>query len=209
MHQGWVSVGSPGPCYASLMGLLGRLFGRSKQHENIEESEMPAPSEPLLSNVALQTPAPFPATEPTATESAVSNWSEDVETVTLPSCDFSVLDLRELQTVRARIVGSGFWVTTHERTVYGGMDYLLVREPENKHDENAVAIYGKGRKVGYVTTSKAAAMSSLLEAMGYDRYLIGGAGVDPNSSKLWADLPSIPALRKFAKNHVAGFNAIP
>ena len=204
-HDGGVLV----PCYASLMGFLGRFFGRSEQRESLDAPKMPAPSLPPMLNLAAQTPAPLPATDPAGTQSADSYTNEDVETVTLPSGDFSVLDLTELQAVRARIVGSGFWVTTRERAVYGGMEYLLVREPKNRHDENAVAIYGKGRKVGYVTTSKAAAMSALLDTMGYDRYLIGGAGVDPNSSRLWADLPSIPALRQFAKSHAAGFNAAP
>lgn len=162
-----------------------------------------------MSNLAAQTPESLPATDLVGTRSVGNYTNEDVETVTLPSGDFSVLDLTELQTVRARIVGSGFWVTTRERAVYGGMEYLLVREPKNKHDENAVAIYGKGRKVGYVTTSKAAAISALLDSMGHDRYLIGGAGVDPNSSRLWADLPSIPALRQFAESHAAGFSAAP
>lgn len=117
------------------------------------------------------------------------------------------MTLTQVQAVQARIVRSEFWFTTRERAVYGGMEYLLVQGPKNKHGENAVAINGKGCKLGYVTTSKAAAISELLDPMGYDRHLFGGAGVDPSSFRLCSDLPSIPALRRFAKDHGAAFSA--
>lgn len=104
-------------------------------------------------------------------------------------------------------MGSGIWVTTRERAIYGGMEYLLIREPKNKHDKNAVATNGKGRKLGCLTASKAEAISELLDPMGYDRHLFGGAGVDQSSFRLCSDLPSIPALRHFAKDHGAAFSA--
>lgn len=187
------------------MGLLGRIFGRSEQRVSGEAPKVEAMTFALMPNVSARVPVavPLPLPVQNGTRSVDAYTSEDVERVVLPSGNFSVCDLTEVQAVRARIVGSGYWVTTQERTIYGGMEYLLVREPRNKYDKNAIAIYGKSRKVGYVTTSKAAAMSELLDTMGYDRYRIGGAGVDPSSSRLWADLPSIPELRRFAKEHGA------
>lgn len=50
-----------------------------------------------------------------------------------------------------------------DREAYSGREYPLVREPENKHDSNAVAVYGRGRKVGYLSTAKAAGVGPELD----------------------------------------------
>lgn len=56
---------------------------------------------------------------------------------------------------------------------------LLVREPENRHDRNAIAVFIDSRKVGYVPRREAAAMSKLLDRKGHqsftaDALIVGG-----------------------------------
>jgi hypothetical protein len=110
-----------------------------------------------------------------------------------------VLDLREVAYGRHRIVGSSNYVTDDERRVYGGTSYLLVREPENTHDSNAVAVYGRGRKVGHLSAAKAAGLAPILDRLGFDAYRIGGTAVVENSIRLWADIPTVTALRAWVK----------
>lgn len=110
-----------------------------------------------------------------------------------------VLDLREVASGRHRIVGSANYVTDDERRVYGGMSYLLLREPGNAHDSNAVAVYGCGRKVGYLSAAKAAGLAPILDGLGHDVYRIGGTTVIENSIRLWADIPTVTAMRAYVK----------
>ncbi|MEO5318143.1 HIRAN domain-containing protein [Arthrobacter sp. CC3] len=138
----------------------------------------------------------LPAQEVPAQDS--SERSSGVKRVVLAEEGLSVLDLREVPSIRVRIVGTGYWVTTSGLNKHGGHEYLLVREPKNKWDANAVAVYGKGRKVGYVSAGKAAALALILDPLGFDAYRIGGAPVTDNSSRIWADVPTIPKLRSFA-----------
>jgi hypothetical protein len=118
--------------------------------------------------------------------------------------ELSVLDLRAIPSVRARIVGTGNYVSDRQRDTFGGSEYLLVREPRNKHDSNAVAIYGKGRKVGYVSASKAASIAGMLDALNFEAFKVGGEGTASNSSRLWADLPTVPGLRALVAEHKRG-----
>ncbi len=111
-----------------------------------------------------------------------------------------ILDLTTLESVRTRIKGSFGSVTFGEREKFGGSDYLLVREPKNSHDASAVAVYGKGRRVGYVSATRAEKMAPLLDALPGDAFRIAGAGTDAErGSRLWADLPTADALRRFLK----------
>lgn len=123
-----------------------------------------------------------------------------VKKVMIDEAALSVLDLRELPSSRFRIVGSAYWVTDSGRYKHGGNDYLLVREPKNKWDANAVAVYGKARKVGYLTEAKAAALTPILDELTFDAYKVGGAPPAANSIRMWVDLPAIPKLRTFAKS---------
>lgn len=106
------------------------------------------------------------------------------------------VDLRDLPASRFRIVGTAFWVKDRDREVYGGPEYQLVREPENKHDSNAVAVYGRGRKVGYLSTAKAAGVGPELDRLGMAAYTVSGAGSSDASSRLWVDVPLLSGLRR-------------
>lgn len=112
----------------------------------------------------------------------------------------SILDLRELPSASFRIVGSSYWVTEAGRYRHGGNSYLLVREPDNESDVNAVAVYGKGRKVGYLSQAKASAIAPILDGLPFDAFCVGGQPPDDKSIRMWVDVPAIPKLTAFAKS---------
>ena len=111
----------------------------------------------------------------------------------------ATLDLREVLSTRMRIKGSANWVKDSARPKFGGTEYLLVREPENEFDTSAVAVYGKGRKVGYLSSVKAAGLAPILDPLGFDAFIVGGASVFENSIRLWVDVPVLAELRRFLK----------
>lgn len=112
-----------------------------------------------------------------------------------------VLDLTSVDSVRMRIKGVAYWVTVAEREEFGALEYLLVREPDNEHDANAIAVYGHSRKVGHVSAARAAALAPLLDQLTADAFKVTGTTTQPNSSVLWVDVPKVPALRSFARDH--------
>ena len=111
----------------------------------------------------------------------------------------ATLDLREVPSTRMRIKGSANWVTDSARAKFGGTEYLFVREPENEFDTSAVAVYGKGRKVGYLSSVKAAGLVPILDPLAFDAFKVGGASVFENSIRLWVDVPNLAQLRQFLK----------
>ncbi|MBN8206996.1 hypothetical protein JF550_13665 [Microbacterium esteraromaticum] len=63
----------------------------------------------------------------------------------------------------------GIWgVKVRGRTLYGGAQRLgpadLIREPDNPHDANAVAIHVEGRMIGYYNKGMAPGLAKLLDA---------------------------------------------
>ncbi len=118
-----------------------------------------------------------------------------VETLT-PS---SIVDLSDLDSVRMRIKGQSHWVTVAERKEFGGVEYWLVREPRNKYDKNAVAVYGQGRKVGYISAARAAMLAAMLDEVGADAYLVGGANGADMGIRQWVDVPKVEALRSYVR----------
>ncbi|SCZ51477.1 HIRAN domain-containing protein [Arthrobacter sp. UNCCL28] len=120
--------------------------------------------------------------------------------VLLPKRSLSILELSGIKSVRTRVVGLSYWIPDSARGSYAVNEYLLVREPENEWDVNAVAVYGKGRKIGHLSAAKAAALAPIFDALDYDAFKVGGASVSQNSSSLWVDLPALPALRAFVKS---------
>lgn len=107
------------------------------------------------------------------------------------------IDLRHLPAKRLRIRGTWAAVPDSQRTKVGGDQYELRREPRNKHDKQAIAIFWEGRKVGYVSAAKASAMAPLLDATGALTFVVAGAGAYDGTSRLFVDLPSLPALREY------------
>jgi hypothetical protein len=121
-----------------------------------------------------------------------------VEKRTIHEGGLRISNLTSLPSVRTRIKGSAYWVTDEQRRRHGGAKYVLVREPNNEHDPNAVAVYGRGRKVGHLSAAKAASIAPILDKIGAEGFRVTGAGTSLNSITLWVDVPRLDALRKFA-----------
>lgn len=117
----------------------------------------------------------------------------------VPSAEVSAHDLRELESTRVRVKGTAAYVPGHLREHVGGTEYLLRREPDNPYDTNAIAVYWEGQKVGHVSAVKAAAMAPLLDVLGDTDYLVSGMGAYTRSTRLWVDLPKLPALRAYVR----------
>ncbi|WP_166784722.1 HIRAN domain-containing protein [Cryobacterium sp. TMT2-14] len=109
-----------------------------------------------------------------------------------------VLDLRSIPATQYRIVGSAFSVTQAGRYAHGADQYLLIREPRNKHDPNAVAVYGKGRRVGYVSRTKAAMLAPILDPLPQDAFLVNGTGMGAEK-QMQVGIPAAAGLQKFLK----------
>ena len=113
-----------------------------------------------------------------------------------------VIDLRELESKRTRIKGSGYCLSDAERRSHGGRAYLLVAEPDNVVDAKAVAVYStKGLRVGYLSASAAARYGPMLQQLGADAFKVVGAGTTSSSITMWVDLPLIAPLRRFVAQH--------
>lgn len=139
-----------------------------------------------------------PSPPPISAEQVKYIDGERVKVKTINPDKMRIVDLTGLDSMRLRIVGSSYYITSAERDRFGGTSYLLVLEPENPVDPLAVAVYGKGRKVGHLSAKRAAIMHPYLSQMGADAYLVGGKGSVYGSAGLHADLPRIPPLREFA-----------
>lgn len=196
--------------YARAMGILDWLLGRTSKKRGDSASTLPTAAS--ARTVTIRRPGGIVETKVIEDDGTTfADWvakMEPKQTEEQPAAvrrkvvdesTRTVLDLRQLASNRLRIVGSSYWVSDAGRRTHGGTEYLLIREPKNKHDPNAVAVYGRGRKVGHLSAKKAETLAPILDSLeGYDAFKVGGAGTEENSSRLWADIPSLPALRAFA-----------
>jgi hypothetical protein len=69
---------------------------------------------------------------------------------------------------RYSIVGEKFHPGAAEllKTMTGGEELLLVREPDNKYDKNAIAVYFGGRKIGYIPKANNITLSKFIDDNG-------------------------------------------
>lgn len=81
--------------------------------------------------------------------------------------DYKILALRHFQIFAFRVVGMGFYEDPDRPFKFrNGQRVQAVREPDNEHDPNAVAITtGRpAKKIGYVNKQRAAWVAKLLDA---------------------------------------------
>lgn len=137
-------------------------------------------------------------------EAAVAAATRTARTKSLDVGKLTNLDLGELPSLRLRVTGTAYVVPDGMREHIGRDSYLLVREPGNSADRNAVAVYWSGMRVGYLSRAKAASYAALLDGMAAEAFRVNGAPPrTENSVVLFLNLPSLPALREFARTHVA------
>ena len=124
--------------------------------------------------------------------------TDGVKKKTVDVSTLRVLDLRSIPAAQYRIVGAAYLVTQAGRYEHGGEQYLLIREPRNKHDPNAVAVYGMGRRVGYATRTKSAMLAPILDPLPYDAFLVNGTGMGAEK-QMQVGIPAAAALQKYLR----------
>lgn len=119
--------------------------------------------------------------------------------------DMRLLDLRHLDSVPLKLRGISHYVSERGRAQFGDSELVLKREPTNPHDAIAIAVYGKGRKLGHVSAARAAQLTPMLDRLGYDGYLVDGIveQVPGRMTQLHVMLPRVPVLRAWAKGQHA------
>jgi len=128
-------------------------------------------------------------------------WERVRHLLSMSALDHSALpDLRELSSTRVRVKGTQYRVHDPERGLAGDRLYVLRREPGNRRDPSAIAVYAEGRSIGYVSTVRAERMAPLLDQLG-GAALVNGVGADADSIRLWVDLPEEDALRGFVRSY--------
>ena len=94
----------------------------------------------------------------------------------------NIVDLTGLEPTRLRVRGAANYIRDSQRAKLIATQWLLIREPENVHDVNAVAVHHlAGRKVGFISAKRASLMAPLLDQFHGDAYLVGGAGSTPET----------------------------
>ena len=201
------------------MGILARLFGRTPSKPAVTAPAKPPETVPAHAprrSYMVKLPRGVVETRYTdPSNGTFDDWVAEMEAkrspeelipemekVTIDTTALRALDLRDLPSMRFRIVGLSYCVTEDERALYGGTDYLLKREPDNENDINAVAVFGQGRKVGYLSAAKAVSLASLLDEVDFDVFQVGGTSVLGNSIRLWIDIPKAAALRRYVASLV-------
>ncbi|MDN4476613.1 HIRAN domain-containing protein [Demequina sp. SYSU T00192] len=103
-----------------------------------------------------------------------------------------VVDLRPLGGKDWKAVGLGHWLRERERAALRQGWWVLHREPRNRYDANAIAVYLDCRKIGYLSAAKARAYSPMLDALGADGYEVDAriAGI-----QVYVTLPTPAAVR--------------
>lgn len=112
----------------------------------------------------------------------------------------TVVDVTEVEAMRTRVKGSAYWVSDRERERFCGTRYLLVCEPDNEADPTAIAVHGvEGRKIGHLSTARAASLFPMLAQVPDAAYLVTGEGTTRTSITLWVNAPKADALRRFLR----------
>lgn len=145
---------------------------------------------------APTTPAPSTTAAPAGKGTAQAGRAPRTAIDRLKLPEEQITDLRPLGGARLRVVGTTHWVPNSKRMTVGGDAYVLIREPKNQYDENAVAVYDATRKVGYLSRAKAAAYAPQFDRIGAPGYRVAGEPPE-DSVRLWVVLPPIAAVRAF------------
>ena len=134
----------------------------------------------------------------------MSVWWEHVRSLlSLRAHEHATLpDLRGLESRRARVERTHFLADDHERSHNGDRMYVLRREPRSSRDASSIAVYARGRGVGYVSDAHALGIAPLLDDLG-GAAVVNGLGSTAGSSRLWVELPDEHALRDFVGSYRA------
>jgi Cys-tRNA synthase (O-phospho-L-seryl-tRNA:Cys-tRNA synthase) len=90
--------------------------------------------------------------------------------------------------------GLKYYLAEQPHDQYRSSGYLLVREPTNEHDKDAIAVYERGVKIGFVAASRAGFTAALLDELNAPAYRIEGR--PDGYGRVLIEMPTVPALRE-------------
>ena len=107
------------------------------------------------------------------------------------------MDVRHLPTITCRVRGLKYHLEEAPQPEHKSRGYLLVREPENAADKDAIAVYSPhGTRIGFVAASRAASTASLLDQLGAHAFRVDGR--PDGYGRVIVEVPTVPSLRQFA-----------
>jgi hypothetical protein len=197
------------------MGIWERLFG--KKEASVQAERPPIPASKAGVTITTISPSGGKTSETLSREELRARVAENdarraaepprvvepperIRVKKLDEANLKILDVTAIPATLYRIVGQMHSVSDASRKKLGASEYLLVREPRNKVDPNAVAVVSQGRRIGYISAAKAAAVSPILAELPYDALRVRGAGTTDHSIKMHVGIPSATALKKFVKD---------
>lgn len=107
-------------------------------------------------------------------------------------------DLRDLPSRTVRVERTHYVVNDHERRSQADRLYVLRHEKTRRHPGADVAVYSKGRGVGYLPRAVSATIAPLLAAVG-GAAVVNGIGATPRSIRLRVEVPTDEAWTRFAE----------
>lgn len=136
-------------------------------------------------------------TRPTRRSATKPDTPAHIEDLNSPP---EVLDLRALPSRRMRVVGTNHYSIARVSNLTVST-WLVIREPENEHDANAIGVFMlTGEQVGHIAASAARVIAPVLDASGYAKFLLTAVGSSGSTSaRVWIDVPLVSALRQRVK----------
>lgn len=140
---------------------------------------------PSATNTSAPTPTATTSTPRRVTE--VTRLFDPAEDVAYPP---------NLPTVSGKIRGISY--ATSSVDIFKGT-CRLIPEPDNSYDKNAVLVFFDDRKGGYIPAGRAQSYAPLLTQLGAPLVVTYRRHSDTAYPRI--DLPSVPALRAFVRDH--------
>jgi hypothetical protein len=116
----------------------------------------------------------------------------------------AAMDLRRLPAVTCRVRGLKYHLDETPRAEYQSRGYLLVRETENAHDKDAIAVYSHGVRIGFVAASRAGSTASLLDQLSAPAFRVNGR--PDGHGRVIVEMPTVPSLRELVADHAPPTN---
>lgn len=169
------------------------LGKRSTETETSEDTALKDVQPEIKQDEQSARRAPRPSDQLSEVPSIASSSASTAGSHGLPE---GAIDLRGTAERSFRIVGSSYWADQSEIRQFPLDYFILRREPENEHDENTVAVYGRTRKFGYLSRSAAKQYAPLFDELGLD-FIVPRDNEHYTGDRFF--LPYVPELRKLVK----------
>jgi len=111
-------------------------------------------------------------------------------------------DLRDLPSRRVFVERTPYIVNDQERQGQADRLYVLRHEPRRAAARAGIAVFAKGRGVGYLSPATSVTLAPLLDAIG-GAAVVNGVGAGRGSLRLRVDVPLADAFEAYIREHAA------